>query len=89
MRFIDRSDVTSVNTEGKDYDVYSLIGDDGDRLTKEACAIAEEYKLGVLRLSHGRGYKIIKESGSGSQFDVTYQSLDEVDDALKALKELE
>jgi len=89
MRFIDRSNVTTMQERGEDYDVASLIGDDGDKLTKEACAIAEGYGLGVLKLSHNRGYKIIKKSGLGSQFDYAFDNLDQVDDALKALKELE
>ena len=80
MRFIDRSDCTSVSCKGEDYDVVSLIGDDGDKLSEEACTIAEENGFGVLKLSHGRGYKIIKDSGLGSaDFNDSFDSLDDID----------
>ena len=78
MRFIDKTGCKSAFKKGKDTEIQSL-----GKLTKTACRIAEENKLGVLKTRQGC-YRIIKESGLGAYSDFL-TDLAEVDTFFKHL----
>ena len=78
MRFIDKTGCTSAFKKGADKEIESL-----GKLTKKACKIAKENKLGVLKTRQG-AYRIIKESGLGAYEDFL-TDLAEVDEFFKNL----
>ena len=78
MRFIDKTGCTSAFEQGADKEIESL-----GKLTKKACKIAKENKLGVLKTRQG-AYRIIKESGLGAYEDFL-TDLAEVDEFFKNL----
>ena len=78
MRFIDKTGCKSAFEKGKDSEVKSM-----GKLTKTACRIAEENKLGVLKNRQG-AYRIIRECGLGAYEDFL-TDLAEVDAFLKNL----
>ncbi len=78
MRFIDKTGCKSGFEKGCDKEIESL-----GKLTKKACKIAKENKLGVLKTRQG-AYRIIKESGLGAYEDFL-SDLAEVDEFLKNL----
>lgn len=78
MRFIDKTGCKSAFEKGKDSNIQSL-----GKLTKTACRIAEQNKLGLLKTRQGC-YRVIKESGLGAYEDF-FTDLAEVDDFLKHL----
>lgn len=78
MRFIDKTGCKSAFEKGKDISIQSL-----GKLTKTACRIAEQNKLGLLKTRQGC-YRVIKESGLGAYEDF-FTDLAEVDDFLKHL----
>ena len=78
MRFIDKTGCKSAFEKGKDRSIQSL-----GKLTKTACRIAEQNKLGLLKTRQGC-YRVIKESGLGAYEDF-FTDLAEVDDFLKHL----
>ena len=78
MRFIDHTGCKSAFEKGKDSEVKSM-----GKLTKTACRIAEENKLGVLKNRQG-AYRIIRECGLGAYEDFL-TDLAEVDAFLKNL----
>jgi hypothetical protein len=78
MRFIDKTGCKSAFEKGKDSSIQSL-----GKLTKTACRIAEQNKLGLLKTRQGC-YRVIKESGLGAYEDF-FTDLAEVDDFLKHL----
>ena len=80
MRFIDKTGCKSAFEKGNSKEVTSL-----GKLTKAACKIAKENKLGVLKTRQG-AYRIIKESGLGAYEDF-FTDLAEVDEFLKHLEE--
>jgi len=82
MRYIDKTGCKSAFEKGADKEVTSL-----GKLTKAACKIAKENKLGVLKTRQG-AYRIIKESGLGAYEDF-FTDLAEVDEFLKHLDEHE
>ena len=63
MRFIDKTGCKSAFEKGKDSSIQSL-----GKLTKTACRIAEQNKLGLLKTRQGC-YRVIKESGLGAYED--------------------
>ena len=78
MRFIDKTGCKSAFEKGKDSSIQSL-----GKLTKTACRIAEQNKLGLLKTRQGC-YRVIKESGLGANEEF-FTDLAEVDDFLKHL----
>lgn len=78
MRFIDKTGCKSAFEKGKDSEIKSM-----GKLTRTACRIAEQNKLGVMKTRQG-AYRIIKECGLGAYEDF-FSSLAEVDDFLKHL----
>ena len=78
MRFIDKTGCKSAFEKGKDSSIQSL-----GKLTKTACRIAEQNKLGLLKTRQGC-YRVIKESGLGAYEDF-FTDLAEVDDFPKHL----
>lgn len=82
MRFIDKTNCKNAFEKGEDKKVSSL-----GKLTRTACKIAKENKLGVLKTRQGF-YRIIKESGLGAYEDA-FSSLSEVDTFFKHLDEHE
>lgn len=78
MRFIDKTGCKSAFEKGKDSEIKSM-----GKLTRTACRIAEQNKLGVMKTRQG-AYRIIKECGLGAYEDF-FSSLAEVDDCLKHL----
>ena len=78
MRFIDKTGCKSAFEKGKDSSIQSLV-----KLTKTACRIAEQNKLGLLKTRQGC-YRVIKESGLGA-YEEFFTDLAEVDDFLKHL----
>ena len=78
MRFIDKTGCKSAFEKGKDSEIKSM-----GKLTRTACRIAEQNKLGVMKTRQG-AYRIIKECGLGAYEDF-FSSLTEVDDFLKHL----
>lgn len=80
MRFIDKTGCKSAFEKGTDKEIESL-----GKLTKKACKIAKENKLGVLKTRQGV-YRIIKESGLGAYEDF-FTDLAAVDEFLKHLDE--
>ena len=80
MRYIDRSNCKSIHDKGVDSDIQKL-----GKLTRTATKIAESKKLGVLKLSHDGGYRVIRESGLGAYMD-TFADLAKVDSFLKQIR---
>lgn len=78
MRFIDKTGCKSAFEKGKDNNIQSM-----GKLTKTACRIAEQNRLGLLKTRQGC-YRVIKESGLGAYEDF-FTTLAEVDDFLKHL----
>ena len=78
MRFIDKTNCKTAFEKGEDKSIQSL-----GKLTKAACRIAEQQKLGVLKTRQGC-YRIVKECGLGAYEDA-FTTLAEVDDFLKHL----
>lgn len=78
MRFIDKTGCKGAFEKGADQEIESL-----GKLTKKACKIAKENKLGVLKTRQG-AYRIIKESGLGAYEDFL-TDLEEVDEFFKNL----
>ena len=78
MRFIDKTGCKSGFEKGCDKEIESL-----GKLTKKACKIAKENKLGVLKTRQGAN-RIIKESGLGAYEDFL-TDLAEDDEFLKNL----
>ena len=78
MRFIDRTGCQRISERGKSMEIESL-----GKLTRKACRIAKENRLGVLKNSRGQ-YRVIRESGLGAYEDF-FENLEEVDDFLKHL----
>lgn len=78
MRYIDKTGCQSAFEKGKDSRIQSL-----GRLSKEACSLAEQKRLGLLKTRQG-WYRIIKESGLGAYEDF-FTDLKEVDTFLKHL----
>ena len=78
MRYIDKTGCKSAFEKGKDSNIQSM-----GKLTKTACRIAEQNRLGLLKTRQG-GYRVIKESGLGAYEDF-FTTLAEVDDFLKHL----
>ena len=78
MRFIDHTGCKSAFEKGKDSNIQSM-----GKLTKTACQIAEQNKLGLLKTRQGC-YRIIKESGLGAYSDFL-TTLTEVDTFFKHL----
>ena len=78
MRFIDKTGCKSAFEKGKDSNIQSM-----GKLTKTACRIAEQNRLGLLKTRQGC-YRVIKESGLGAYEDF-FTTLAEVDDFLKHL----
>lgn len=78
MRFIDKTGCRNAFEKGNSKEVTSL-----GKLTKKACKIAEEHKLGVLKTRKG-AYRVIKESGLGAYEDFL-TDLAEVDAFFKNL----
>lgn len=79
MRFIDKTGCMSGFEKGADKEIESL-----GKLTKKACKIAKENRLGVLKTRQG-AYRIIKESGLGAYEDFL-TDLAEVDEFFKNLE---
>ena len=82
MRYIDKTGCKSAFEKGKDSNIQSM-----GKLTKTACRIAEQNRLGLLKTRQGC-YRVIKESGLGSYEDF-FTTLAEVDDFLKHLNQHE
>ena len=82
MRYIDKTGCKSAFEKGKDSNIQSM-----GKLTKTACRIAEQNRLGVLKTRQGC-YRVIKESGLGAYEDF-FTTLAEVDDFLKHLDQHE
>ena len=82
MRYIDKTGCKSAFEKGKDSNIQSM-----GKLTKTACRIAEQNRLGVLKTRQGC-YRVIKESGLGAYEDF-FIALAEVDDFLKHLDQHE
>ena len=82
MRYIDKTGCKSAFEKGKDSNIQSM-----GKLTKTACRIAEQNRLGVLKTRQGC-YRVIKESGLGAYEDF-FTTLAEVDDFLKNLDQHE
>ena len=82
MRYIDKTGCKSAFEKGKDSNIQSM-----GKLTKTACRIAEQNRLGVLKTRQGC-YRVIKESGLGAYEDF-FITLAEVDDFLKHLDQHE
>lgn len=80
MKFIDKTGCKSAFEKGTDKEIESL-----GKLTKKACKIAKENKIGVLKTRQG-AYRIIKECGLGAYEDF-FTDLAEVDEFLKHLDE--
>jgi len=78
MRYIDKTGCQSAFEKGKDSSIQSMGG-----LTKEACRLAEQNHLGLLKNRQGY-YRVIKESGLGAYEDF-FAGLKEVDNFLKHL----
>ena len=78
MRYIDKTGCKSAFEKGKDAEIKSM-----GKLTKTACRIAEQNRLGLLKTRQGC-YRIIKECGLGAYEDF-FTTLAEVDDFLKHL----
>ena len=78
MRFIDKTGCKSAFEKGKDSEIKNM-----GKLTRTACRIAEQNKLGVMKTRQG-AYRIIKECGLGAYEDF-FSSLAEVDDFFKHL----
>ena len=78
MRYIDKTGCKSAFEKGKDAEIKSM-----GKLTKTACRIAEQNRLGLLKTCQGC-YRIIKECGLGAYEDF-FTTLAEVDDFLKYL----
>ena len=82
MRYIDKTGCKSAFEKGRDASIQSM-----GKLTKTACRIAEQNRLGLLKTRQGC-YRIIKESGLGAYEDF-FTTLDEVDTFLKHLDQHE
>ena len=82
MRYIDKTGCKSAFEKGSDRNIESL-----GKLTRTACRIAEQNRLGVLKTRQG-AYRIIKECGLGAYEDFLF-SLAEVDAFLKNLEQHE
>lgn len=82
MRFIDKTGCKSAFEKGMDTNIQSM-----GKLTKTACRIAEQNRLGLLKNRQGC-YRIIKECGLGAYEDF-FTDLAEVDDFLKHLDQHE
>ena len=78
MRYIDKTGCKSAFEKGKDSNIQSM-----GKLSKTACRIAEQNKLGLLKTRQGC-YRIIKECGLGAYEDF-FSTLAEVDTFLKHL----
>ena len=78
MRYNDKTGCKSGFEKGADKEIEGL-----GKLTKKACKIAKENKLGVLKTRQG-AYRIIKESGLGAYEDFL-TDFAEVDAFLKNL----
>lgn len=79
MRFIDKTGCKSAFEKGASKEVESI-----GKLTKKACKIAKENKLGVLKTRQGV-YRIIKECGLGA-CEEFFNDLAEVDVYFKNMK---
>ena len=82
MRYIDKTGCKSAFEKGKDAEIKSM-----GKLTKAACRIAEQNKLGLMKTRQGY-YRVIRESGLGAYEDF-FSTLAEVDDFLKHLNQHE
>lgn len=82
MRYIDKTGCKSAFEKGKDSNLQSM-----GKLTKTACRIAEQNRLGLLKTRQGY-YRIIKECGLGAYEDF-FSTLTEVDTFLKHLDQHE
>ena len=82
MRFIDHTGCKSAFEKGKDTEIKSV-----GKLTRTACKIAEQNKLGLLKNRQGY-YRVIRECGLGAYEDF-FKTLAEVDAFLKTLPEHE
>lgn len=76
MRYIDKTDCKSAFEKGSCKEIKSM-----GKLTADACKIAEEKKLGLLKTRSGY-FRIIKECGLGAYEDF-FTSLEDVDVFLK------
>ena len=77
MRYIDRSNCGTFD-KGNNSEVKSM-----GKLTRTACRIAEQNKLGLMKTRQGY-YRVVKECGLGAYEDF-FSNLAEVDDFLKHL----
>lgn len=78
MRFIDKTNCKTAFEKGQDKNIQSL-----GKLTKKACRIAEQNKLGLMKTRQGY-YRIIKECGLGA-YNEFFSTLTEVDAFLKRI----
>ena len=78
MRYIDRSNCTSISQKGKDNNVARM-----GELTREATKKAERLGLGLLKNRQGT-YRVIRECGLGA-YEEFFTSLAEVDKFLKKI----
>ena len=77
MRYIDRSNCGTFD-KGSNSEIKSM-----GKLTRTACRIAEQNKLGLMKTRQGY-YRVVKECGLGAYEDF-FSNLAEVDDFLKHL----
>ena len=82
MRFIDHTGCKSAFEKGTSTEIRSL-----GKLTRTACKIAEQNKLGVLKTRQGC-FRIIRECGLGAYEDF-FTDLADVDAFFKTLPEHE
>ena len=82
MRFIDKTGCKSAFEKGADHEIQSM-----GKLTRTACKIAEQNRLGLMKTRQGF-YRVIKECGLGAYEDA-FSTLAEVDDFLKHLDQHE
>ncbi len=82
MRYIDKTGCKGAFEKGKNSEIKSM-----GKLTKTACHIAEQNRLGLLKTRQGY-YRVIRESGLGAYEDF-FTTLAEVDDFLKHLDQHE
>lgn len=82
MRYIDRSNCKGTFDKGNNSEIKSM-----GKLTRTACRIAEQNKLGLMKTRQGY-YRVVRESGLGAYEDF-FSNLAEVDDFLKHLDQHE
>ena len=82
MRYIDRSNCKGTFDKGNNSEIKSM-----GKLTRAACRIAEQNKLGLMKTRQGY-YTVVRESGLGA-YENFFSNLAEVDDFLKHLDQHE